>query len=191
MSSSKLVALLLLGMAASIVVHALLFLLPAGRNWEVIPEMTRSPAVESYSESRLLANGMSQQMPPDGTVARGHLPFTYGSGDEEAVRAGEELRMPLVPLGGAEAGEGRKLFETFCTPCHGLEGKGDGIVPQRGFPAPPSLQAQHARELPDGRLFHIVTRGQKNMPSYAFALSPEERWEVIRYVRELQQGGEK
>lgn len=191
MTSSRLMALLVIGLALSILLHSGLFLLPEGRNWEVFPEMSRSPAVESYSESRWFEDGMSLQLPPEGTVPRGHLPFEFGASEAEAVRAGEVLRVPLVPIGESAATAGKELFETFCTPCHGLEGKADGIIPQRGFPAPPSLLDQHAVGLPDGRLFHILTQGQKNMPSYAFALSQEERWKVIRYVRVLQQGGEK
>lgn len=39
----------------------------------------------------------------------------------------------------------------------------------------------------DGQLFHILTYGQGNMPSYATQLSREDRWRVIVHVRSLQQ----
>ena len=38
----------------------------------------------------------------------------------------------------------------------------------------------------DGQLFHILTYGQNNMPSYASQLSRDDRWNAILYVRTLQ-----
>jgi mono/diheme cytochrome c family protein len=38
----------------------------------------------------------------------------------------------------------------------------------------------------DGQLFHILTFGQNNMPSYASQLSRADRWNAIAYVRLLQ-----
>jgi mono/diheme cytochrome c family protein len=38
----------------------------------------------------------------------------------------------------------------------------------------------------DGQLFHILTYGQNNMPSYASQLSRDDRWNVILYVRAMQ-----
>jgi mono/diheme cytochrome c family protein len=35
-------------------------------------------------------------------------------------------------------------------------------------------------------MFHILTFGQKNMPSHASQLSVKDRWSVIAYVRSLQ-----
>ncbi len=90
---------------------------------------------------------------------------------------------PTLPL----LEKGRKRYQTFCAVCHGQWGLGDGPVPARGFPAPPSLLDQKVREYPDARIFHIITVGQGGvMPSYASALPPEERWAVVYYVRALQ-----
>ena len=38
----------------------------------------------------------------------------------------------------------------------------------------------------DGQLFHILTYGQNNMPSYASQLSRDDRWNAIIHVRSLQ-----
>jgi mono/diheme cytochrome c family protein len=35
-------------------------------------------------------------------------------------------------------------------------------------------------------MFHILTYGQKNMPSYASQVSEDDRWKAILYVRSLQ-----
>ena len=58
-----------------------------------------------------------------------------------------------------------------------------GPVAQRGYPPPPSLLAEHAQKMKDGQLFHILTYGQNNMPSYASQLSRDDRWNVVLYVR--------
>ncbi len=38
----------------------------------------------------------------------------------------------------------------------------------------------------DGQLFHVLTYGQNNMPSYASQITRQDRWNVIAYVRSLQ-----
>lgn len=38
----------------------------------------------------------------------------------------------------------------------------------------------------DGYYFNVISRGFGVMPSYAAALTPEERWAVVAYVRALQ-----
>jgi mono/diheme cytochrome c family protein len=81
---------------------------------------------------------------------------------------------------------GADLYATFCTPCHGAAGAGDGAVVKRGFPAPPSLLAARAVDMKDGQLFHIVTYGQANMPGYASQIDEDDRWRVVAHVREMQ-----
>jgi hypothetical protein len=39
---------------------------------------------------------------------------------------------------------------------------------------------------PDGRIYHVVTRGQNLMPNYASQILPEDRWAVIHYIRALE-----
>lgn len=78
------------------------------------------------------------------------------------------------------------MFERYCVPCHDAEGGGEGLVVEKGFPAPPSLMTQKVRDWPDGRIFHIVTDGQNIMPSYATQIRPRDRWAAVRYVRDLE-----
>ncbi len=56
----------------------------------------------------------------------------------------------------------------------------------RGFPPPLSLVAPHALTLTDDQIFDIITRGQKNMPSYASQVPAAERRAAIAYIRGLQ-----
>ena len=74
---------------------------------------------------------------------------------------------------------GQKIFNTYCIVCHGPRGDGAGfVVPP--FPRPPSLFSDKIVGLTDGRIFHVITKGQNNiMPSYASQIAPEDRWAVI------------
>lgn len=51
---------------------------------------------------------------------------------------------------------------------------------------PPVLYSAKVRRWPEGRLFHVITLGQGNMPGYGYAISPEKRWAIVHYVRALQ-----
>jgi mono/diheme cytochrome c family protein len=155
-------------------------------NREFIPEMVRTPRFNAYSPNPNFPNGMTLQTPVAGTIPRGFLPLHYVSTPEDAVRAGDTLESPVRLDDPQSVSRGAVVFSNFCAPCHGRAGKGDGPVVQRGFPAPPSLYADNARKMKDGQIFHILTYGQKNMPSYASQLSREDRWHVIAFVRSLQ-----
>ncbi len=158
---------------------------PARRNFEAMPEMVRTAAYKSFSANPNFADGKTLQLPPEGTIARGVHPLHYTAAPEDAARAGRELHAPPASAAGLE--RGAAVYRIYCQPCHGAAGKGDGPVAMRGFPPPPSLLAEHAVRLAEGQMFHIVTYGQKNMPSYAAQVSQEDRWRVIAYIRSLQQ----
>lgn len=162
---------------------------PGQRNFEVFTEMAYSKAYESFTPNPFFADGLTNQLLVPGVVIRGSRLFPFGDGPEEAQRAGELLRDPLPADAPGLLAEGAELFRIYCLVCHDVRGNGLGPAVQRGVLPPPSLHAARARELPDGALFHVLTRGQGNMASYAAQLSPRERWAVIRHLRRLQQEG--
>jgi mono/diheme cytochrome c family protein len=137
---------------------------PTRRNWEAMPEMVRTIAYKSFSANPNFTDGKTLQLPPEGTVAR--------------------------PPAHVSSRPGALVYQIFCQPCHGGAGKGDGPVAMRGFPPPPSFLADHALHLTDDQMFEIVTRGQKNMPSYAVQVPPQDRRAAIAYIRSLQGGSQ-
>jgi mono/diheme cytochrome c family protein len=155
-------------------------------NVEFFPDMAHAPRDAAFAPNPDFANGQTLQAPPPGTIARGYPPLEYAATPEDAARAGRELVSPVAPGDETAMARGEKVFEIFCTPCHGAGARGDGLVAQRGFPPPPSLVADKAVALADGQIFHVLTYGQNNMASYASQISREDRWRVIRYVRALQ-----
>jgi len=150
----------------------------------LLPDMLESRAWEAYDPSPMTGGPATAPLPPDGTVAMGAVEFGYGSGDEEAERAGRELQNPF-PASPEVLARGRLVYERICFVCHGTAGEGDGPIIGR-FPNPASLVAARARQYPDGRIFHVITRGQGIMPSHALQVLPDDRWKVILYVRQLQ-----
>ncbi len=160
---------------------------PAEPNREFFPDMVRTARYNAFSSNPNFADGKTLQRPVSGTIPRSELPLHYEATPGEAIRAGMELESPLAAIDPLALRRGETLFKSFCVPCHGPAGRGDGQVVLRGFPAPPPLTADHAVQLKDGQIFHILTYGQNNMASYATQITREDRWKVIRFVRSLQQ----
>ena len=81
---------------------------------------------------------------------------------------------------------GRQRFEVFCSPCHGRQGNGLGMVVQRGFKQPPSYHIDRLRAQPLGYFFDVMTNGFGQMSSYASQVPVADRWAIAAYVRTLQ-----
>jgi mono/diheme cytochrome c family protein len=159
---------------------------PARRGVEYMPNMVVSVPYDSFAPNPVLRGSMTLQLPVAGTIPRGYLPLHYAPTQAEAQRAGRELVNPIVPTD-ATIAAGRELYGTFCAVCHGPTGDGDGsIVPK--IPNPPAYTSDRVRDMPVGRLFHIVTYGSGRMPSYASQTSAADRWLIVNYVRTLQHG---
>ncbi len=148
----------------------------------VLPGMDKSIPYDAYDMFPI--PGREHLLPPVGTVPYGTTPFDYGPEPAEARRAGRELVSPLEATA-ADVARGKAVFDAFCAICHGATGVGDGPIIGR-FPNPPSLLADSARGRPDGQIFHIITRGQGIMPSYAAQVWPMDRWRVVLHMRALQ-----
>ena len=155
-------------------------------NLEFLPEMVRTERYNSFSPNSNFPDGKTLQAPVPGTIPRGHEPLYYRATPEDAARAGRELANAFHSTDAGAVERGAFIYRNFCQACHGTTGLGDGPVALRGFPAPPSLLAEKALKMPDGQVFHLLTYGQKNMPSYASQISREDRWKVILFVRSLQ-----
>jgi mono/diheme cytochrome c family protein len=149
---------------------------------EYMPNMAYSAAIKAQNEDPMHPGYSAMRYPVPGTIPRGFTPYRYAAGD--SLLAQRELVNPL-PRTADVLGRGQRVFNTYCIVCHGPKGDGQGyIVPK--FPMPPSLLSDKVSTWPDGRIFHVMTRGQNLMPSYASQILPEDRWAVIHYVRTLE-----
>jgi mono/diheme cytochrome c family protein len=154
--------------------------------FELFPDMVRGPGYPSQSDGAPTDDGLSDRPLPEGVVVRGRAPFRYGPGPDEGARAGRELASPLPadgPDADAAAERGARIYARMCVVCHGADGQGDGAAVRRGMLPPPSLTAERAMNLADGQLFHVLTRGQGNMASYAAQVARDDRWRVVLHLR--------
>ena len=179
--------LLVLVLAGLIALHWAVLPDPSRRNYEFLPDMVESVPRDAQTQAPGLADGTVLDLrPPPGSIARGYLPLGYAATPEEALRAGNELRSPFADDDMDAVARGEFIYANFCAVCHGPSGGGDGPATKRGVPPPPSLLLEHAREMRDGQMFHVISMGQRNMASYASQVERQDRWKVIRYLRTLQ-----
>jgi mono/diheme cytochrome c family protein len=117
-------------------------------------------------------------------VARGHLP------EDTPLNTGKRDGGPVsalpVPLTAELLRRGQVRFEAFCAPCHGLTGRGDGMIVQRGFKAPLSYHTERLRQAPIGYFFDVITHGYGAMADYSAQVPIEDRWAIAAYIRALQ-----
>jgi mono/diheme cytochrome c family protein len=148
-------------------------------------EMYDQAKAKPLSESTFFANGQNARPLPPHTVARGFLR------EDKAMYAGiapsgsfvTELPLPLTRK---LLERGQQRFDIFCSPCHGKQGNGLGMIVQRGFKQPSSFHVERLRQQPVGYFFDVMTQGFGQMPSYASQVTPEDRWAIAAYMRALQ-----
>ena len=98
-----------------------------------------------------------------------------------------------------EASErGKEVYEQSCAHCHGTEGRGDGSAAENLLPQPRDftrglykIRSTEAGELPtDQDLFDIITIGMpgSSMPGWETALSANDRWELVAYIKTFHNG---
>jgi mono/diheme cytochrome c family protein len=118
--------------------------------------------------------------PPDGVV-----PVT-GKIDDGAKLDADKLTNPVAGTDTTALRKGELAFGTYCRPCHGAAGAGDGTV-AKSLPIPPAdlTRADLQSSRSDGSIYHTIRHGNVIMPGYAYALSPERAWDVVLYVRTL------
>lgn len=139
---------------------------------------------EPYEASTLFPDGSSARPLPAGTVARGLL------GDDRALATGVGddglFAANPLPITRERLVRGRQRYDVFCAPCHDRVGTGNGLIVQRGYLRPPSFHQERLRQIADGHLFDVITRGYGQMPSYASQVPRDDRWAIVAYVRALQ-----
>jgi len=147
-------------------------------------DMHDAPRYKAYARSDFFGDERSARPLVEGTVARGQLDEDelYYTGKKGGVFT---TTLPL-PLDAALLARGRQRYGIYCTPCHGLAGKGDGMVVRRGYRKPSSFHDQKLREQPAGYFFDVMTNGFGAMPDYAAQVQVRDRWAIVAYIRALQ-----
>jgi mono/diheme cytochrome c family protein len=147
-------------------------------------DMHDAPRYEPYEKSDFFADKRSARPLVAGTIARGHL--REDTAETTGKEAGTFVATLPVPITLELVRRGQQRYDIFCSPCHGLTGRGDGMVVRRGFRPPASFHDPRLRAQPDGYIFDVMTSGFGVMPDYAAQLPIADRWAVVAYVRVLQ-----
>jgi len=157
----------------------------------VVPDMDDQPKYEPQEGNVVFADRRGMRPAVEGTVARGELDL-----DSPRVTGKDgEAWVAVIPVDITEASmvEGQDDYDTFCAPCHGVDGSGNGIVHERAtrlaegtWTPPTDLRSDLVRDREDGHLYHTITHGIRNMPAYGPQITVEERWAIVAYLRALQ-----
>lgn len=158
--------------------------------------MQDQPRVDALEASPLPTRTAGAREPVVGTVARGHRieqaaiyesSFATGRGEDgelvselpaSVIEASPDMRSLL------ERGQGR--YAIFCVHCHDEIGSGNGRVPQRGYPFPPTFHSNRLREVPLGYFYDVITNGRSRMPAHRNLIDAADRWRIAAYIRVLQ-----
>jgi mono/diheme cytochrome c family protein len=104
-----------------------------------------------------------------------------------SVARDDQLHAPSPPpVTMALLQRGQQRFDIYCSPCHGRDGDGNGVIVQRGFPHPPSYYGDQLRNAPNQLFYDVITNGYGVMYPYADRVEPADRWAIVAYIRALQ-----
>jgi mono/diheme cytochrome c family protein len=95
-----------------------------------------------------------------------------------------DLANPM-PASPEKINAGKILYQTYCSPCHGTKGKGDGAAAAALNPKPADHTSPALLKETDGSLFYKISEGRTPMPKYKEAFSDEQRWALVDYIRTL------
>lgn len=166
-------------------------------HFHVIPDMDFQDRGNTQAASEFFPDGRTSRAPVLGTVAQGQL-----NADEhlnQGLTAGQwATTFPAaVTVDDNLFKRGKVVYEKYCQPCHGLDGKGMGIVAQKALSMPASdigkwappanLLDQRIQNQPVGQIFNTISYGRNTMLGYAPRIKPVDRWAIIAHLRTLQE----
>jgi mono/diheme cytochrome c family protein len=187
----------------------------------MILDMDKQTKFKAQADSPIFADGRAMRPPVPGSVAWGAdtaAPDSDQLQDDDHYFRGYRIEKNAatggadtvyfqgfpgrVDLDQAMLTRGQEVFNIFCTPCHGFEGKGNGAVHLRalkinagstGWVQPSNLTDEQRSARENGHLFNTITNGARNMAGYGNQIKVRDRWAVVAYLRALQlrqNGGE-
>ncbi|MFP5519226.1 MAG: c-type cytochrome [Bdellovibrionia bacterium] len=163
---------------------------PSGNkpNVELIQDMMESPAIKAQEFDAGSPDNRGMRVPPTGTVPVGFEPYKFKGNVEGAKQNPNPLSGDMDP---ETLYVGQKYYNTNCALCHGLKGEGGeaaGLsVSAKMALKPPSVISEKIIGWTDGHIYHVITDGQGVMGPYNHHIPQKYRWQVVNYIRFLQQ----
>ena len=84
---------------------------------------------------------------------------------------------------GPDIAAGKRIYLEMCKTCHGVDGKGPGVMTFN--PPAADLTSQEVQAKLDSRLYNSIHEGRANtaMGAWKYELSPKETLDVMAFVR--------
>ncbi|MEM7297597.1 MAG: cytochrome c [Bacteroidota bacterium] len=139
---------------------------------------------EFYNSNPYNEFKMNMRKPVANTVKRGTL-LQEDYGVDELELAAANLQSPFAADDADVVKNGKELYESYCQHCHGAKGNADGKVAD-AYAGVANLNGAAYKEITEGHIFHVITYGKGLMGAHGSQVSPEDRWRIARYVKELQ-----
>ena len=163
----------------------------------IFPDMKRQLKLRPQTPNDFFANGLSSQLPPDGTVARSKTMMVGDKAvypyEDSPVFTGRVtgttnfVETNPYPVTAQLLKRGQERFNIYCSPCHGREADGNGITKKLGvMMTVANLQDPRIVKFTDGEIFYVITNGRNTMGAYGPNVPAEDRWAIIAYLRALQ-----
>jgi mono/diheme cytochrome c family protein len=162
---------------------------------QIVYDMDQQYKYKNQTSNPFFADGVSDRIPPAGTVARGRLYADEAFGKGFRQTGGDTVYVAEFPLPVTDAlmQRGRERYDIFCATCHGLSGNGSGLVHlaaaklgEGTWTPPTNLTTATVVERPVGHIYNTIANGIRSMPAYGSQIDPEDRWAITAYVRALQ-----
>jgi mono/diheme cytochrome c family protein len=154
-------------------------------------DMADQPSFRPLQPSGFFPDGASARRPVPGSVPFAGVTGAAGpagvaeGGNAMGPSEGSRIAVTLERLE-----RGKQRFEINCSPCHGRTGEGNGMVVQRGFPAPPSFFSERVLRAGDAHIDSVIANGYGRMFSYGDRVAPPDRMAIVAYIRALQSSRE-
>ena len=151
----------------------------SGCDYSLRQDMANQPYNHPLSPSDFFPDGRSERPLIENTVPRGAV-------ENDVYSVAKDYAGYPLPVNEKLLRRGQDRYKIFCTPCHGLQGDGNGMAAVRGMKHPPSYHIDRLRQAPNGYFYDVITNGFGAMYSYSERIPPNDRWAIIAYMRALQ-----
>jgi len=114
------------------------------------------------------------------------LPVAAGSIPIEGAAYVAGMGSPVNPVEADEVSiaRGAELYRLNCIPCHGKQGKGDGVIGTFFEFKPADLTTSKVQQNSDGAVFLVISDGVTGrMPALNENFSVRERWDLVNFIR--------
>ena len=161
-------------------------------------DMWAQPKMKAYYESDFFADRSELRPLMPHTVSQANLENRL----DDAYSLGRATNgkfLPQIPVKAVQTFaspkemllRGRDRYTAYCSPCHGNNGDGNGMITQRGLgywqKLPASYYTDRLRKVEDGYIYDVLVNGHGVMYGYGSRIQDiNDRWAVVSYVRALQ-----